>query len=94
MGFAHVRGSEVIAHVVIELREEHDALRFLEILFVLKSDSGSHAHHYADDGKKEHNEKRADERGVNRGPTIPMEHRFHFVLEGMGGRACDSIGNG
>ena len=94
MVLAHVIGSEVVAHVVIDLSEEHDALRFLEILFPLEGDSRSDAHHRSDDHEEKDDEKRAHQRSVNRSPAIPMEHRFHFVLEGMGGRACDSIGNG
>lgn len=94
MVLAHVIGSEVVAHVVIDLGEEHNALRFLEILFPLEADSRPDAHHRSDDHEEKDDEKRTHQRRVNRSPAIPMEHRFHFVLEGMGGRACDSIGNG
>ena len=57
MVLAHVIGSEVIAHVVIELGEEHDALRFLKILFSLEADSRSDAHHRSDDHEEEDDEK-------------------------------------
>ena len=60
MVLTHIRGGEVIAHVVIELREEHDAFWFFEVFFVLEGDSRADAHHYADNGKKEHDEKRTD----------------------------------
>ena len=94
MVLAHVIGSEVVAHVVIDLGEEHDALRFLEILFPLEADSRPDAHHRSNDHEQKHDEKRTHQRCIDGSPTIPMEHRFHFVPEGMGGGACDSIGNG
>ena len=37
MVLAHIRTGEVVAHIVIELSEEHDALRFLEIFLVLRA---------------------------------------------------------
>ena len=92
MVLAHIRGGEVIAHVVIELGKEHDAFWLLKVFFAFEGDSRSYAHHNADDGKEEHNEKRTHQRCVNGSPTIPMEHRFHLVVEGMGCRTSDSFG--